>query len=165
MGRAVETEDHILEAFHLSPRDVDAYRWMRFAGVAKLQLGSDAEAVSWLRRSTDANRNHPLAHLALAAALGLTGALDERTAATAGTCTQLRVHHPSLARCATRRQSDLPCWVERFCKGTCASPPCQRGDGPLRVKGAVLAISRVLPVYPNERTSSEPVAISQRCHF
>jgi hypothetical protein len=38
-------------------------------------------------------------------------------------------------------------------------------EGPLRVKGAVLAVSRVLPVYPNERTSSEPVAISQRCHF
>jgi len=30
MGRAAETEGHILEAFRLSPRDIDAYRWMRF---------------------------------------------------------------------------------------------------------------------------------------
>ena len=37
---------HVLEAFRLSPRDIDAYLWMRFVGVAKLQLGADAEAVA-----------------------------------------------------------------------------------------------------------------------
>jgi len=81
MGRAAETEGHILEAFRLSPRDIDAYRWMRFVGVAKLQLGADAEAVGWLRRSMEANRNHPLTHFALAAALGLLGALSSCTTA------------------------------------------------------------------------------------
>jgi hypothetical protein len=45
----------------------------------------DTKAVDWLRRSIEANRNHPLSHFALAAALGLIGALDEaRTAAKAG---------------------------------------------------------------------------------
>jgi hypothetical protein len=46
-------------------------------GRAKLQLGLDAEAVVWLRRSIEANRNYPLAHFTLAATLGLLGALDE----------------------------------------------------------------------------------------
>lgn len=85
MGRAAETEGHILEALRLSPRDVEVYQWTCFVGAAKLQLASDVEAVGWLRRSTEANRNFPLAHLLLAAALGLTGALDEaRTAASTG---------------------------------------------------------------------------------
>jgi TolB-like protein len=85
MGRGAETERHILEALRLSPRDVEVYQWTCFVGAAKLQLGSDVEAVMWLERSTEANRNFPLAHLLLAAALGLTGALDEaRTAARTG---------------------------------------------------------------------------------
>ena len=43
------------------------------------------EAVAWLRRSIEANRNYPLAHFWLAAALGLRDAADEaRTAAEAG---------------------------------------------------------------------------------
>ena len=85
MGRAAETEGHILEAFRLSPRDMGAHRWMYIVGVAKIQLGADAEAVAWLRRSIETNRNFPPAHFALAAALGLLGALDEaRAAAKAG---------------------------------------------------------------------------------
>ena len=85
LGRAAETEGHILEAFRLSPRDVLAYRWMQFVGLAKIQLGADAEAVDWLRRSIEANRNAPGAYFWLAAALGLLGALDEaRTAAKVG---------------------------------------------------------------------------------
>ena len=85
MGRAAETEGHIIEAFRLSPRDMGACHWMLFAGTAKLHLGADADAVSWLRRSIETNRNLPLAHFALAATLGLLGALDEaRGAARAG---------------------------------------------------------------------------------
>ena len=85
MGRAAETEAHILEAFRLSPRDIVAYRWMHVVGMAKIQLGADAEAADWLRRSIEANRNFPPTHFWLAAALGLLGALDEaRTAAKAG---------------------------------------------------------------------------------
>src|SRR5262249_29511231 len=85
MGRPAETETHVLQAFRLSPRDIGAYRLMRLVGLAKLQLGEHAQAVSWLRQSVEANRNYPLAHFALAAALGLSGALDEaKTAAKAG---------------------------------------------------------------------------------
>src|SRR6185437_7586020 len=35
VGRAAETEGHILEALRLSPRDIYAYRWMLFVGIAK----------------------------------------------------------------------------------------------------------------------------------
>jgi hypothetical protein len=67
------------------PRDIFAHRWLMFAGVAKLWHGDDAEAVAWLRRSIERNRNFPLAHFHLAAALALLGSLEEsRAAAKAG---------------------------------------------------------------------------------
>ncbi|MGN8550362.1 hypothetical protein ACQPTN_39725 [Bradyrhizobium sp. 13971] len=85
MGRGAETEAHVNEALRLSPRDLRAFRWLLYVGFAKIQLGADAEAVDWLRRSIEANRNLPLTHFALAAALGVLGALDEaRDAAKAG---------------------------------------------------------------------------------
>ncbi len=80
LGRAEETEGHILEALRLSPRDFLAYHWMFMAGIAKLQLGGDEEAVAWERRSLDANRNLPLAHFYLAAALVHLGRFDEARA-------------------------------------------------------------------------------------
>ena len=85
MGRGAETEAHIQEALRLSPRDTFAYRWFHIVGVAKLQIGADKEAVVWLRRSNEANRNFPLAYFALASALAQVGALDQaREAARAG---------------------------------------------------------------------------------
>jgi tetratricopeptide (TPR) repeat protein len=85
LGRAAETEGHVLEALRLSPRDIFAFRWMAFAGIAKLLLGADAQAVAWLHRSIEANRNLPMAHFHLAAGLALLGSLDEaRAAAQAG---------------------------------------------------------------------------------
>jgi TolB-like protein/tetratricopeptide (TPR) repeat protein len=118
IGRATETEGHILEALRLSPRDVFAYQWACFAGVAKLLLGSDVEAVSWLRRSTEANRNFHLAHISLAAALALTGALDEaRTAARTG----LALHSGfTIRRLLAAQQSDNPIYLaglQRLCEG------------------------------------------------
>ncbi|MEY9674991.1 TolB-like protein [Bradyrhizobium elkanii] len=118
MGRATETEGHVLEALRLSPRDLVANRLMRFVGMAKLQLGADAEAVSWLRRSIEANGTHPLAHFSLAAALGLLGALDEaRTAAKAGFAL-----NPSftIRRLRAAKISDNPIYLagqERLCEG------------------------------------------------
>jgi TolB-like protein/class 3 adenylate cyclase/Flp pilus assembly protein TadD len=118
MGRAAETEGHILEALRLSPRDVEAYQWTCYVGLAKLQLGSDVEAVSWLRRSTEANRNFPLAHLLLAAALGLSGALDEaRTAARTGLALNSGF---TIRRLLAAQQSDNPAFLaglERICEG------------------------------------------------
>ena len=80
LGRAEEAEGHIVEALRLSPRDVLAYHWMFMAGAAKVQLGSDEEAVAWERRSIDANRNIPLTHFYLAAALVHLGRFDEARA-------------------------------------------------------------------------------------
>jgi len=85
VGRAIETEGHVQEALRLSPRDIFANRWLLFVGIAKGQLGQDEEAVVWLRRSIEVNRNFPLAHFHLAEALALLGELDEaRAAAQAG---------------------------------------------------------------------------------
>ncbi|PPQ20781.1 adenylate/guanylate cyclase domain-containing protein [Bradyrhizobium sp. AC87j1] len=118
MGRATETEGHILEALRLSPRDFQAYHWTCFVGVAKLLLGSDVDAVSWLRRSTEANRNYHLAHLALAAALGLTGALDEaQTAARTGLALNPGF---TIRRFLAAQQSNNPIYLaglERSCEG------------------------------------------------
>jgi tetratricopeptide (TPR) repeat protein len=80
LGRGSETEPHINEAFRLSPRDTLAHRWMAMVGLAKVQLGADAEAVVWMRRGLDANRNISVAHFDLAAALARLGKLDEARA-------------------------------------------------------------------------------------
>jgi tetratricopeptide (TPR) repeat protein len=81
LGRGADTEAHVREALRLSPRDIHAFQWMQYVGLAKLQLSADAEAVNWLRRSIEANRNYPFAHFGLAAALALLGALDDAQAA------------------------------------------------------------------------------------
>jgi tetratricopeptide (TPR) repeat protein len=81
MGRAAETETHVNEAFRLSPLDIFVHRWFNMVGFAKLQLNSDAEAVGWLLRSIEVNRNWPITHFGLAAAFGLLGSLDQATAA------------------------------------------------------------------------------------
>ena len=55
------------------------------AGIAKLWQGADGEAVTWLRRSVEANRNNPNGHFYLAAALAHLGEPDEaRATAQAG---------------------------------------------------------------------------------
>ena len=77
IGRAEETEAHTVDALHLSPRDSFAYLWMFFAGLAKLFLGADDQAVAWFHRSLESNRNYPTTHIFLAAALAQLGRLDE----------------------------------------------------------------------------------------
>jgi tetratricopeptide (TPR) repeat protein len=81
LGRGEETESHVQEALRLSPRDVEAMVWMVFAGLAKMQLDADEEAVAQFRRSAQINRNHPLTHFWLAAALAHLGRLDEARSA------------------------------------------------------------------------------------
>jgi TolB-like protein len=117
-GRAAETEGHILEALRLSPRDIHAFGWMLYVGAAKIMLGADAEAVGWLRRSIEANRNFPLAHFWLAGALGLLGVLDEaRTAAKAGLALDLDF---TIRRLRSIRRSNNPTFLagrDRLCEG------------------------------------------------
>jgi TolB-like protein/class 3 adenylate cyclase len=85
LGRAGETEAHIERALHLSPRDNTVNIWTLYVGIAKFWQGADAEAIVWLRRSLEANRNHPTAHFYLAAVLAHVGELDEaRATAQAG---------------------------------------------------------------------------------
>jgi TolB-like protein/class 3 adenylate cyclase len=81
IGRSEEVEPHIQEALRLSPRDVWAWSWMMVLGHAKIFLGADLEAVTWLRRSIEANRNIARPHFVLAAALARLGRLDEARAA------------------------------------------------------------------------------------
>jgi tetratricopeptide (TPR) repeat protein len=54
---------------------------MLWVGFAKVQLDLDTEAVVWMRRGLDANRNYSIAHFNLAAALARLGALDQARAA------------------------------------------------------------------------------------
>jgi tetratricopeptide (TPR) repeat protein len=85
VGQGAESEAHIQQAFRLSPRDINAHRWMHLLGVVKLILGADTEAVECLRRSLEANRNFAIAHFQFAAALALVGSVEEaRAAALAG---------------------------------------------------------------------------------
>ena len=77
VGRAEETDAHIAEALRLSPRDTWAYRWMNIAGIAKNQLGSYEQAVTWFRRAIEANRNQATSYFPLAAALAQLGRLEE----------------------------------------------------------------------------------------
>jgi TolB-like protein/class 3 adenylate cyclase len=120
LGRGAETEAHINEALRLSPRDTMAHRWMVWVGLAKAQLGVDAEAVLWMRRGLDANRNFALAHFNLAAVLARLGELDEaRAAVQAGLAL-----HPSFTirhlRDPTNARSDNPtflAWRDRTIEG------------------------------------------------
>src|SRR6516165_10377118 len=109
LGRAAETEAHILQALRLSPRDNQAAAWMTAVGSAKIQLCADAEAAAWLRRSIEANRNFAFSHFALAAALGLLGALDEaQTAVNAGLALDPDF---TIRRALASRQSDHPIYL------------------------------------------------------
>jgi tetratricopeptide (TPR) repeat protein len=85
LGQAEDTDAHIREAMRLSPRDRFIYRWDMISGQAKLYLGKDAEAVTWLRQSIETNTKNPTSHFLLAAALAHLGRLPEaRSEAQAG---------------------------------------------------------------------------------
>jgi tetratricopeptide (TPR) repeat protein len=73
LGCAEETEADVQATVRLSPRDKNAYAWFSYAATAKLYLGEYGEAVAWYRRSIEFNRNYPLLHFYLGAALALFG--------------------------------------------------------------------------------------------
>ncbi|WP_338014055.1 hypothetical protein [Bradyrhizobium canariense] len=78
LGRAEETEAHVMEAFRLSPRDNKASSWMNTAGVAQSYLGADEAAVRWFKRSIETNRNIALfVHFYLAAEQAHLGEIKE----------------------------------------------------------------------------------------
>jgi tetratricopeptide (TPR) repeat protein len=77
IGRAEESEGHVLEALRLSPRDPWVYVWLLTAGFAACLLGRNEEAASWFRRSIEANRNFALCHFVYATTLANMGRMDE----------------------------------------------------------------------------------------
>jgi tetratricopeptide (TPR) repeat protein len=83
VGRSGETEADMLEALRLSPRDINVFIWLFCVGLAKLCLGADQAAVDWCQRSIETNRNFPLSHFVLAAALAALGRQGEAQMAVA----------------------------------------------------------------------------------
>jgi tetratricopeptide (TPR) repeat protein len=77
IGRAEETEAHVLEALRLSPGDGFVSAWLLHVGTAKAFLGDFEAAAVWFRKSIDANRSNPWAIFQLAACLAQLGRLDE----------------------------------------------------------------------------------------
>jgi tetratricopeptide (TPR) repeat protein len=72
-----ETESHVQEALHASPRDTDAYNWVGFMALAKLYLGTYEDALNLYRRSIELNRNGATARFNADASLVELGRLDE----------------------------------------------------------------------------------------
>ena len=114
IGRAEETEAHIAEALRLSPRDTTAYAWMTHVGQAKNQLGSWEHAVTWFRRSIEANRNFSPAHFMLGGALANLGQLDEARSAIQAGLTLNSAFAISRARAFWTAQSDDPTYLAQL---------------------------------------------------
>ena len=108
--------------------------------VLKAHLNADSEAVVWLRRGLDANRNHSIAHFLLASVLARLGELDEaRATVQAG-----RALDPSFTirrfRDSTNARSDNPIFVagrDRVIEGMRLAGVPEGGNGMLlrRLKG------------------------------
>jgi TolB-like protein/DNA-binding winged helix-turn-helix (wHTH) protein/tetratricopeptide (TPR) repeat protein len=121
-GRPQETEAHIVRAIGLSPRDTQLNAWYTAAGVAKLALCRDEEAVVRLRRGIEANRNLPLTHFILASALALQGKINDGLAATkAGLALDPKF---TIQRFRNNPLSDNPSYLanrSRICEGMFAA--------------------------------------------
>jgi TolB-like protein len=113
-GRAEEAEAHVSEALRLSPRDSMAYTWMTDVGSAKNHLGSYEQAVGWFRRAIEANRNYPVAHFHLAAALALLGRLDEARSAVKSGLALNPTYAISRDRTARTARSDDPKYLTQL---------------------------------------------------
>ena len=112
IGRAEETETHIVEALRLSPRDTDGLLLDDYiVGFAKLYLGSYEQAVAWCRRAIEANRNFPLVYFQLAAALAQLGRLDEAHSAVKAGLALDPTFAISRARAAWTAMSDDPTYL------------------------------------------------------
>jgi len=77
LGRCEDVAGHMLEAQRLSPRDPLTFHWLFLTGWAKAHLEQDKEAITWLNRSIEANRNFPSPHFYLAASLVHLGRIEE----------------------------------------------------------------------------------------
>ena len=128
IGRAEETEAHVLEALRLSPRDPWAYIWLLTAGFAACLLGRNEEAASWFRRSIEANRNFALCHFIHATVLANIGRMDEaRSELAAGLALDPGF---TIANFQSAVSSDNPLYLEQRAGSstTCAAPEFPRHE-------------------------------------
>ena len=108
VGHPEETEVHVVEALRLSPRDTLAYMWLLYTGIGKYVLARYEEAVTWLRRAIEANRNYAIAYFRLAATLAQLGRLDEAHSAVETGLALNPAFSISRARAAWTAMSDDP---------------------------------------------------------
>jgi tetratricopeptide (TPR) repeat protein len=111
IGRAEETEIHIAEALRLSPHDPGAFAWMSYAGMSKNSPGSYEQAVTWFRRSIEANRNFPHTHFHLASALAHLDRLDKAHSALKAGLALNPTYAISRDRAVWTRVSDNPTFL------------------------------------------------------
>jgi tetratricopeptide (TPR) repeat protein len=114
IGRAEETEAHIVEALRLSPRDTTVYHWMTIAVTAEVHLGSWEQAVAWLRRAIEVNRSHAITYFVLAAALAQLGRLDEAHSADKAGLALNPAFAVSRARALYTAMSDDPTYLAQL---------------------------------------------------
>jgi tetratricopeptide (TPR) repeat protein len=77
LGRGSEAAEHTLTAMQLSPRDPELAKWCYQLALTYIHQQRDDEAVKWGRRAVEINPNLRYPYRVLAAALALTGQVDE----------------------------------------------------------------------------------------
>jgi adenylate cyclase len=77
LGRASEAAGHTLKAIQLSPRDPQLAEWYYQLAITYIHQQRYDEAVQWARRGVEVNPNLRYPYRVLAAALALSGRVDE----------------------------------------------------------------------------------------
>ena len=77
LGRASEAAEHTLKAIQLSPRDPQLAEWYYQLAIIYIHQQRYNEAVEWARRGVQVNPNLRYPYRVLAAALALSGRVDE----------------------------------------------------------------------------------------
>jgi TolB-like protein/class 3 adenylate cyclase/Tfp pilus assembly protein PilF len=77
LGRANEAAEHTLKAVQLSPRDPQLAEWYYQLAITYIHQGRYEDAVEWARRGVQVNPNLRYPYRVLAAALALSGRVDE----------------------------------------------------------------------------------------
>jgi TolB-like protein/class 3 adenylate cyclase len=83
LGRGNEAAEHTLKAIQLSPRDPQLALWYYQLALTYIHEQSYEQAVEWARRGVQVNPNVRYTYRILAAALALSGRVDEAKAAAA----------------------------------------------------------------------------------
>lgn len=106
LGRADEAAEHTLKAIQLSPRDPQLAEWYYQMAIIQIHQQHYDEAVEWARRGVQTNPNLRYPYRVLAAALALSGRVDEARTVAA----ELRRRYPkeSISAFRMREQWTAP---------------------------------------------------------